>query len=198
MKPAAIFFLLATLAFTAVETSPAQDAQAAAPANVKAYQNYDFTPGDTILFADDLIGAQDGEFPARWELAAGQGVVNNTHGFPALMLTDGNYVRVAPRIKNKSYLGAQYTIEYDTLMVPGAYGLMVFLKTGDDDSTVSVNASTVEFKAADDYTLSANMPASLADESYVGQWHHIAIAVKAPQLPHQAAGCADDRCQRGA
>ena len=35
---------------------------AAAPVTLTSYQNYDFTPGETILFADDFTSTQDGEF----------------------------------------------------------------------------------------------------------------------------------------
>ena len=158
-------------------------ATAAEPAAIRAYQNYDFTPGDTILFADDFSAVQDGEFPDRWNLISGQGVVNATQGRPAFLLTDGNYVRVSPRITNKSYLGDQYTIEFDYLPVPGAYAIMLFLKTDSDEGYVSFNASEVNFKGVDGgYSLSANLPSAIAGDPFNNHWHHIAIAVKKPQM----------------
>src|SRR5437763_6788291 len=70
----------------------------------KAYQNYDFVPGDHILFDDDFTADKDGEFPAHWKLLKGQAVVNQLGGQPVFALTEGNYVEVAPRIATASYL----------------------------------------------------------------------------------------------
>ena len=165
-------------------------ASAAAPASARtepvavtltAYQNYDFTPGDTILFADDFTATQDGEFPNQWELVKGQGVVNKAQGYPAFLLTDGNYVQVSPHIKNKSYLGPQYTIEYDTFFTPSSYALMVFLQQGDDTAEIQSGSSeaTYHTQAVD---LNAALPAPIRDDNYVGRWHHVAIAVKDQQL----------------
>ncbi len=45
-------------------------------ASLKTYNNYDFVPGDKILFEDNFSDDQDGEFPAKWNLESGQGVLN--------------------------------------------------------------------------------------------------------------------------
>src|SRR5262249_42280635 len=104
----------------------------------KAYQNYDFVPGDKIIFEDDFRSDTDGEFPAHWRLLAGQGVVNKKDGDPALVLTDGNYAKVAPRVKTDKYLSDAYTVEFDFFPVAGGYEKMiVFLKSGDDEKEVS-------------------------------------------------------------
>ena len=97
---------------------------------IQAYQNYDFTPGDTILFADDFTATQDGEFPNQWELLKGQAVVNKQQGYQSFLLTDGNYVQVSPRMTQKTYLGPEFTLEYDTFMQPDAYPTQAFLVTG--------------------------------------------------------------------
>ncbi len=158
--------------------APAADSTA-----IKAYQNYDFTPGDTILFADDFSTTQEGEFPDRWELISGQGVMNTTKGFPSFLLTDGNYAKVSPRITNKSYLGDQYTVEFDMLPVPGAYGLTLFLETDGDEAYINFTTGEVDYKGVDaGYSLSANLPSAIAGDPFANQWHHIAIAVKKPQM----------------
>lgn len=178
-------------AATSSQAAPAPDSSAASSATppadsatIKAYQNYDFTPGDTILFADDFSTTQEGEFPDRWELVSGQGVMNTTKGFPSFLLTDGNYVRVDPRLTNKNYLGDQYTVELDTLMVPNAYGIDIFFETDGDggEGILNITANDVDWKGADDYTLSANLPSAMSGDAYTNQWHHIAIAIKKPQM----------------
>jgi OmpA-OmpF porin, OOP family len=161
------------------EAAPAADTQPA-PVSLTAYQNYDFTPGDSILFADDFTATQDGEFPEQWELVKGQGVVNKAQGYSALLLTDGNYVQVSPRIKNKNYLGPQYTIEYDTFFASGSYALMVFLHHDDTDAYIQTGEAEASFHS-DSTDLAGSLPAAIREDNYVGHWHHIAIAVKGQQ-----------------
>ena len=86
----------------------------AGQSNLKAYQNYDFVPGDKILFEDNFTDDQDGEFPAHWVLKGGQAVLNKVPtGGEGFFLTDGNYVVVTPRMKTPDYLTEPFTVEYD-------------------------------------------------------------------------------------
>jgi outer membrane protein OmpA-like peptidoglycan-associated protein len=171
----------ATPAATPSEAGPA--APAADSGAITAYQNYDFTPGDTIIFADDFSTSQEGEFPDRWELISGQGVMNTTKGFPSFLLTDGNYVRVNPRVTNKSYLTDQFTVELDTVAVPNAYGLNIFFETASgDEGILNLTSNDVDWKGADDYSLSANLPSSMNGDAYTNKWHHIAVAVNKTQM----------------
>jgi outer membrane protein OmpA-like peptidoglycan-associated protein len=150
---------------------------------IKAYQNYDFTPGAAILFADDFSGTQDGEFPDRWELISGQGVMNTAQGFPSFLLTDGNYVRVNPRIKNKNYLSDQFTVEFDYFQESGAYGLNVFFEiNGGGEATLGVGRGGLEISGSNAASLSANLPSAIGGDAFMNKWHHIAIAYKSPQM----------------
>jgi hypothetical protein len=149
---------------------------------VKAYQNYDFTPGDTILFADDFVSTQDGEFPDQWELVEGQAVVNKQQGFPSLLLTDGNYAQVSPRVKTKSYLGSQFTVEYDTFFVADSYPLQVFFQhDADQDALLAIGSATADYSSSE-VNLGGDLPAALGGDNYINRWHHVALAVKNHQL----------------
>ncbi|GAC1418158.1 MAG: hypothetical protein NVSMB62_09590 [Acidobacteriaceae bacterium] len=169
------------------DSSAPSSAQAPAPATTVAYQNYDFVPGETILFEDALTDAQDGEFPSRWELVAGQAVANKAHGYPALLLTDGNYARVSPRVRTKSYLGDAYTVELNQFWTPGQYPLIVmFLNADGTEAQVSIAGSEASFsEGVTNSNFSGRYPAAVAGEdgsNYEGKWHHIALAVKGHQL----------------
>jgi OmpA-OmpF porin, OOP family len=172
----------------AAPVAPAADIPAPMPAFVAVYQNYDFTPGDTIVFNDDFSETQDGEFPEQWELLRGQGIVNKVGGRPAFLLTEGNYVRVAPRVKTKTYLGPMYTVEYDTLMSnDGGYAPSVFFESpGGPEGSVHVAEGSVEFSNGANgdqgVGLSAQLPDGIGGNGYRGKWHHIAIAVKNAQM----------------
>src|ERR1700679_533495 len=82
--------------------------------SLASYQNYDFVPGNNILFEDEFADDQVGEFPVHWNLTAGQAILNNAGTDKAFYLTDGNYCRIYPLMKNESYLTANFSIEYDT------------------------------------------------------------------------------------
>ena len=72
------------------------------PASFKTYSNYDFVPGNTIIFEDNFAGDADGEFPTHWELQNGQGVINKIGTQPAMLITEGNYGWiVSPYCKEK-------------------------------------------------------------------------------------------------
>jgi outer membrane protein OmpA-like peptidoglycan-associated protein len=162
-------------------SAAANSAPAATPTAFKVYQNYDFTPGDTIIFADDFTETQDGEFPERWELKSGQAVVNTNNAKPAFYLTDGNYVKVGPRMKTADYLGDQYTIEFDWTQAH-AYGLVVFLESAGGEATITLGQSSVDYSGPGGLTLSAQMPASFGGDDFHDAWHHVAVAVKGTQL----------------
>jgi outer membrane protein OmpA-like peptidoglycan-associated protein len=156
----------------------------AAPASLAAYQNYDFTPGNSIIFADDFTTTEDGEFPDQWELIAGQAVVNQVAGRAALLLTDGNYARVSPRVKQKAYLPSQFTIEFDLYASPdGGYGSLVGLQKGKENpADIGVGVGGVEYTGPD-VRLGAALPDALnTSAAWGGHWHHVAIAVKNTQL----------------
>jgi OmpA-OmpF porin, OOP family len=147
--------------------------------DLKAYQNYDFVPGDKIVFEDDFKADTDGEFPAHWKLEKGQGVVNKVQNDPAFVLTEGNYVDVSPRVKGEAYLTDTFTIEFDFFPKAGGYEKMnVFLRAGDEEKTVfigyEVNTSGL------DNDLSATYKGD--SEAFKDKWHHAAIAFKGGQM----------------
>ena len=147
----------------------------------KAYQNYDFVPGDQILFEDDFGSDTDGEFAAHWKLEAGQGAVNKMNGQTVLAMTDGNYFKVAPRIKNAKYLSDTFTLELDYFPHPSgdSDNIIVFLNRGEDESRMVHIGPDVSTEG-----LEHDLNSSLAggSESYRGKWHHIALAFKSGQL----------------
>ncbi|MCO6498617.1 MAG: OmpA family protein [Chitinophagaceae bacterium] len=156
-----------------------------APVNFQAYQNYDFVPGDTVLFADDFTEDQDGEFPSHWTLTKGQAVVNKVNGKPAFLLTDGNYCQVYPRMKTTSYLTDPFTIEFDYYANAG-YGPGVAFEFTDEDGnategyvqfSTSGEVSTFELPAE----FSATYP-NEDDDTYRNKWHHAALIYKNGQV----------------
>ena len=152
--------------------------------SLKVYGNYDFIPGEKILFEDHFNGDPDGEFPTHWELEKGQAVLNKMNGTECFFLTDGNYARVSPLMKSKSYLGNTFTIEYDLYNKDNnAYGLLLFFRDadGNDLANIQVTTSEVSFNG-DTRSLNATLPAELEGENFKNKWHHVAVAYKDKQI----------------
>jgi outer membrane protein OmpA-like peptidoglycan-associated protein len=164
-------------------------------ASVAAYQNYDFVPGDTVLFADNFSEDQDGEFPSHWNLEKGQGVMNTVADRPSFCLTEGNYFHVSPRMKTASYLGNAFTIEFDTYCdennseqgSPILYLTYVDANGNSQDGQIDFDKGTTDEGYGDisleyfPHNLSADMPEALK-KSYPNSWHHCAIIYKNNQL----------------
>ncbi|HEY2722278.1 MAG TPA: OmpA family protein [Chitinophagaceae bacterium] len=152
---------------------------------LKVYANYDFVPGDTVVFEEHFTDDQDGEFPSHWNLEKGQGLLNNLKGTPAFFLTEGNYVEVDPRMKTKTYLTDPFTIEFDYYPTEGAYGIVVFLKYIKDGDEQSAN---VQFETKGGVNtgyfpkdFSANYPGN-TEQGFTNKWHHCAMIYKNNQL----------------
>jgi outer membrane protein OmpA-like peptidoglycan-associated protein len=149
------------------------------PQDYKVYQNYDFVPGDRIIFEDDFRGDTDGEFPAHWSLLSGQAVVNKLEGSPMFALTEGNYAKVEPRIKGKDYLSDPFTVEFDFFLKADSSGYLVtFLSAGEDEKLVCFGQDV--HTEGLDHDLSAAVPGDA--EHFKDTWHHAALALKKNQM----------------
>jgi outer membrane protein OmpA-like peptidoglycan-associated protein len=150
----------------------------------KAYNNYDFRAGETIIFEDDFRSDQDGEFPSHWELGNGQAVVNKVLDISALSITDGNYAKVFPRMKTKQYLPAEFTVEFDHDLqsVNRPSGLVLFMvNAAGKEATLTFNDNNVTY-SAQPKNLSVQLPDDIRMKKYLDKWNHIALAYRNIQM----------------
>ena len=155
--------------------------------SIKAYQNYDFVPGDKIIFDDDFSEDQSGEFPSHWDLEAGQAVVNEVAGRSAFSLTEGNYCRVYPLMKTKSYLTDPFTIEFDYYPTGASNNPVIFLGYVNKDGNAT--EANIEFNTRGGVEtgylprkdFSADYP-NENDNTFFNKWHHAALIYKNNQL----------------
>lgn len=162
-------------------------ARIAGAQDLKPYNNYDFIPGDTILFEDNFTTDQPGEFPAHWKLIQGQGVINKHDSANAFVFSQTSIV--APLMKKPVYLPDQYTLELDFYVDKTYNGLNQLKLLFDDkmlewtEGKININtdyqAYSVVFPGGQ---LSQNIQDKYTDEAYANHWHHLAIAVKAKQM----------------
>ncbi len=152
---------------------------------IKAYNNYDFVPGDTVLFEDHFADDQEGEFPSHWDLKGGQAVLNKVNNELAFLLTDGNYCKVMPLIKSPSYLTDNFTVEYD-IYANEAYPLILYFykqpnEFGDENFNIKVAPSECQYNSYDGF-LKGDLPEDIREDNFKNKWHHIAVAYKKQQL----------------
>jgi outer membrane protein OmpA-like peptidoglycan-associated protein len=195
-------FMISLVSFLMVSIANAQNANSAAtaqPASLKAYDNYDFVPGEKIIFADDFSDDRKGEFPAHWHLDYGQGVVTDFDGKKVFALTEAekgdNAVVMEPRMNKKSgYMPAAFTVEFD-MYVPRAadadddirlhwaglnfYGTDEPIDSYDD---LDISPEQLGFYSARISEGSKQLPEDLGLTNFVNKWHHVAIAYKNKQM----------------
>jgi OOP family OmpA-OmpF porin len=187
MKTLFLALVLATLCLFQSIPGQAQTTDQNSNASFKTYQNYDFIPGDKVLFEDHFENEQDGEFPSRWQLKNGQAVMNKIEGQPAFFLIEGSYAQVAPRMKTENYLTDPFTVEFDYYPVQGAYALQTMFYYMDkaegyqkeahlslDRAGAIFNGEGVDFKKS--------LPEDIGEENFMNKWHHVAMAYKNHQL----------------
>src|SRR5690348_14956109 len=81
--------------------------------SVKSYQNYDFVPGDKIIFESNLADEQVGEIPSQFTLADGQADVQVEDGENVIHVPKGSGATFTARMTNENYMPDQFTIELD-------------------------------------------------------------------------------------
>lgn len=84
--------------------------QTSTSTNTTISSNYDFIPGDEVLFFDDFTNTNSGDFPSRWNTNGSGQVVN-------IAALNGNWLLIPdntlsfPELKNQ--LPTNFTIEFD-------------------------------------------------------------------------------------
>lgn len=91
------------------EGKPASAASAQRPGQ-GAWANYDFVPGERILFEDDLSADNVGDFPRRWDLQFGNTEIVEWQGLRFLRATDNRAIVGIPLPET---LPERFTIEFD-------------------------------------------------------------------------------------
>lgn len=80
---------------------------------LKAWSNYNFVPGDKVIFEDDLLWEENGEFPSKWDLFEGF-AENAIIGNEKVIKFSVNEDIIFPLMEtDEDYLPDKFTIEFD-------------------------------------------------------------------------------------
>lgn len=83
--------------------------------SVISYKNYDFVPGDKIIFQPDLSTEADAELPARFTVKKGTAEIQSYEGEKILHLQPNASTAVEPLMSTQYYLPEQFTLEFDVM-----------------------------------------------------------------------------------
>lgn len=112
-----------------------------------AYANYDFMPGDRLIYDYDMVGEKDAEIPGRLRIDAGNLEIQTYRGEKVLFIPANTEVYFSPLITEKKYLPEQYTVEFEILANGGlqtttdASEISLFFREIDDTMGTYGNAS---------------------------------------------------------
>lgn len=82
------------------------------------YAKFDFIPGDTVIFEDNIQDEETDEIPSKWIVEGGQAEVRMVNEEKVIQCLDGA-VKLKPRIKNPTkMLGKRWTLEFDMMISP--------------------------------------------------------------------------------
>jgi len=148
--------------------------------SIKSYKNYDFVPGDTVIFQSNLADEQTGEIPSQFTLVEGQMDVQDEDGENVIHIPVGHGTTFSPRMSKANYVPEKFTVEFDFknerfglnhLSVD--FGNRVYYA---QDPAIMPG---VRFDDQVDWTLGdVDYPNGLdVGSDHPMQWHHIAIAV---------------------
>lgn len=102
-----------------IVTSPAEQP------TVLTWSNFDFVPGSEIIFEDNHVGEQNGEFPGKWDLVSGVMENASVNGENIIYFREtGNFPNgMVPLIKDATadYLPDEFTVEFDCYFEQGKY-----------------------------------------------------------------------------
>ena len=174
------------------EAEPQQQAvqrqpQAPTPASTKtlesAYAKSDFVPGDEIMFEDDLVGEQMGEFPSKWDLMSGNAEIASVDGKKVINLTDQS-TEIMPLMKDpKNYLTEAFTLEFDFLggsdekQIYCAYIIHLKNMDGNDVAQITIDGTATGriytwWMTPNEDQREQNAAAPVKEE----EWNHVALS----------------------
>lgn len=102
-----------------------------------SYSNYDFVPGDKIIYHYDMAGERDSEIPGRMLIDEGNAEIQTYKGEKVLFVPGNTRVYFNPQIKENAYLPEQFTVEFDVL------------SNGGLGTTLDVSEITLYFRGKD-------------------------------------------------
>jgi OOP family OmpA-OmpF porin len=145
-----------------------------ADAPMLAWNKYDFVPGENIIFEDNLLGEENGEFPSRWDLVRGT-VENAEFGGNSIIMFRGGSPMIVPYLKNPKidYLPDVFTVEFDLYLNNHNSFTVYFYDRKNQDVSSNFRELNIWHTGLELSPARSNIPNNVSIEN---RWAHIAIA----------------------
>jgi len=163
------------------QSAETEKTEPAVPQMDVQWAKFDFVPGDEVLFEDaPSADEENGEFPSRWDLIAGQVEIAEVDGETVLMFLDGG--EIIPYFKNSSedYLPEIFTIEFDFYRPKDGNRVTVYL-SDQKNQTYELYQNAQEFEITPvRVDAPGGITAEHAERDYTfcenGCWTHVSMA----------------------
>jgi len=140
------------------------------------WAKYDFVPGDRVIFEDDLVREENGEFPSRWDLVSGNVEVAEFGGENVIMFRDGQ-PSIVPYFQEakEDYLPDVFTVEFDLYCSSSDFVLYLYdRKNQKSESPTGYTDLGINYYNMDFATSNSEYPnkENLAER----RWMHVSVA----------------------
>lgn len=170
-------------------SSEAEEKAAGKTASVNDYKNYDFVPGDKIIFEPDMSNEADAELPARYTILKGTAEIQSYEGGKILHLQPDANTAVEPLMNTDHYLPEQFTLEFDVMWENDAdyfkyvSDFRVGFSKRDNQNYENGGLYSFVINGASQCSLgksgTQDLPGALKKSLGSGNsWHHIAVYVR--------------------
>jgi len=159
---------------TATEASAETTASAEAEkTGVLTWAKYDFVPGDKVIFEDDLIGEENGEFPSRWDLVRGTAEVAQVDGENVIFLRGGQ-PSIIPYLENadQDYLPDVFTIEFDIYFGYTYATMYLYDRKNQENPSGEQDQLTIGYNYLEIWQSRSQYPTDVTQN----RWAHVAVA----------------------
>jgi len=153
---------------------------------LELWSKYNFVPGDKIILEDNLIYEENGEFPSRWDLVAGN-AENALLGEDKIINLAQNNTFITPLMDSEEYLPDVFTLEFDAYFPELANrrtnNYLIQFWTYPNTRTRYkgnrlIDPIVINWSSAKMYRFNGKIDGNIkeAKKNWKGQWKHIALS----------------------
>ncbi len=138
------------------------------------WAKYDFVPGDKVIFEDNQMNEENGEFPSKWDLV--NGVIENAEfGDDKVIMFRGGSPTIIPYLKNsdQDYLPDVFTVEFDVYIPRNSFTIFFYDRKNQKSPASSSKSLQLWPTSMEVYPAKSKIP---GNKSIANKWAHIAIA----------------------
>jgi len=147
----------------------------------KAWSKYNFTPGDNVIFEDNLENEENGEFPSKWDLNNGNVEIAIFDGGMIINFPSTAPSEIAPLMKEKGdYLPEIFTLEFDAYFSEFCTDYKIFFYDKINQGRIEKPALIVV--SPQDFYLEGKSPTDFKEKEDYPYWGRIAISFNVRSL----------------